>query len=572
MDPHSDSRNPDDPGASRSAGSSPYRPSWSERLEDWRAYSGPALALLILVVMGAVAGWRYYATLTRESPVDRRSPEEPLPAAGGAVDDESRLAVLDRLIVRQGELMRAQGGVDPEQKARLARLEEERAALRVRLYRERSRRAELDAVAAEGAGQVEPAREKWEEALRWQHEANVNQSPADVADVAREARLAAQVDDRRAAGLRAVIEREQARAEQAERAEDWATAGAAYAAWRAAQATLNEQLPGSRHADPRALDRLDAALASTKAAVLAAAISRHEAEAAAAERAGTLPVATAAMQAAWQAQQTINTELPGSRYASAERAAEYDARWQTLAATDGQQRVLRLAGEARAMLRQRDLAGAVTRVEAALAAWEENAAAYPRSRGRSPALRRELVFLDLRRADLGALQQALEVGLRPLPEGRGAQLLGTEVSQRLYERLMNFNPSPRLGPGLPVVNVSWAEAAAFCERAGWILGRTVRLPTDAEFRSALAQQRGLPRLQEAGGPGQSRSVAAAGPDVAGFADLIGNVAEWLGPGTPYTAEVAGGSYLTPAPLAALPLVTENKTKRSPQIGFRFVVE
>jgi hypothetical protein len=572
MEPNSEPRDTDRAGAPQPTGGTPYRPNWNERLEEWRAYVGPALAVLVLIVMGAVVGWRYYSTLTRESPVDRRSQEASLPVASGAGDDESRLAVVDRLIARQGELMRAQGGIDPEQKARLARLEEERAVLRVRLYRERSRRAELDAGAAEGAGQAEVAREKWEEALRWQHEANVNQSPADVADVAREARLAAQVDDRRAAGLLEVIVREKARAEQAERAEDWAVAGEAYAAWRAAQATLNERLPASRHADPRALDRLDNALASTKAASLAATVARQEADAVAAERAGSRAAAAEAMQAALKAQLAINADLPGSRYASAERATELDARWQTLAAAEGMQRVRQLAGEARAQLQQRDLDGAAGRVEAALAAWEESAAAFPRSRGRDPALRRQLVFLDLRRAELAALQQALQEGLRPLPEGEGVRLLATEVSQRLYERLMNHNPSLRVGPGLPVESVSWPEAAAFCERAGWILGRTVRLPTEAEFRAGLAQQRGVPRLQEPGSGRQPRPIASAGAEVRGFADLIGNVAEWLGPGTPFTAEVAGGSYLTPAPLATLPLVTENKTKRSPQIGFRFVVE
>lgn len=572
MDPSPEKQDAESAAAKPAAREAAYQPTWSERVEEWRGYFGPALAALVLVVMVGVVGWRYYSNLTRDTPSARRTADAPLPVVEGATDDETRLAVVDRLIARQTELMRAQGGVDPEQKERLGRLEEERSGLRVRLYGERSRRAEQEAGAAEAAGQAAVVLERWEEALRWQHEANVNRSPADVAEVAREARLAARVDDLRATGLVQVIEKEKARAERAEQAGDWAEAEQAYTAWRAAQATVNERLPASRQADLRALDRLDAAIASVKAAGLAAVVERREAEAVTAERAGSMAAAAAAIQLALKAQQAINADLPTSRYASAERAAELEVRWQTLAATEGVQRVVRLAAEARELLRGRDPGAAASRVEAALAAFEENAAAFPRSRGRDAVLRRELVFLDLRRADLAALQQSLAQSLWPLPGDAGRRMLSTEVPQRLYERLMNHNPSLRPGPSLPVECVSWQEAAAFCERAGWILGRTVRLPTEAEFRAALSRQRGLPRLRDGKGGGLPRPVAPAGPDARGFADLIGNVAEWLGPGTPFTAEVAGGSYLTPAPLADLPRVTENKTKRSPQIGFRFVVE
>ncbi len=572
MEPKPDQPENAPPASPRPAGGDPYRPSWNERLEELRPYFGPALALAILVVMGAIAGWRYYSNLTRGATAPARSAEAPLPREGEATDDETRLAVLDRLIVRQTELMRAQGSVEPEQRARLNRLDQERAELRVRLFGERSRQAELAAVASGAAGQAAAALAHWEEALRWQREANANRNPADVAEMSREARLAERVDDLRAAGLVQTIETEKARAERAEQGEDWVAAEQAYTAWRAAQAAINERLPASRLADPRALDRLDAAIASMKAAGLAATVIRRERDAEAAERRGAIPEAVAAIQQALKAQQMINAELGGSRYASPERVAELEVRWQTLASRDGVQRLERSAAEAREALRAGDTTTAGARIEAAVAAFEENVAAFPRSRERAPALRRQLLFLDVRRTELASLQKNLLESLRPLPGQTERRMLSAEVSQRLYERIMNHNPSLRTGPQLPVDSVDWHEASAFCERAGWILGRTVRLPDESEFRSALAQQRGLPRLREARGGHHPRPTAPAGPGSGGFADLIGNVSEWLGPGTPFTAEVAGGSYLTPAPLAELPLVTESKTRRSPQIGFRYVVE
>ena len=80
------------------------------------------------------------------------------------------------------------------------------------------------------------------------------------------------------------------------------------------------------------------------------------------------------------------------------------------------------------------------------------------------------------------------------------------------------------------------------------VGRTVRLPTEAEYRAAAA--------------------------TGGFTDLTGGVAEWLeAGGAEAVAPLAGGSYLDKAEtLTAVAVERVAKAERARHVGFRFVVE
>jgi formylglycine-generating enzyme required for sulfatase activity len=154
----------------------------------------------------------------------------------------------------------------------------------------------------------------------------------------------------------------------------------------------------------------------------------------------------------------------------------------------------------------------------------------------------------------------------------------SEIPQELYQRVMNANPSRNQGRALPVDSVSWLDAAEFCERLSWLLGRKVRLPTEGEFAAAAA---GLTRdmivsawSNETGG-GRSHEVGKSLATAAGFFDLAGNLAEWLQPASAVseTAPVAGGSYLDPADtLIAAKVLPEEKRVRARHVGFRVVVE
>jgi eukaryotic-like serine/threonine-protein kinase len=55
------------------------------------------------------------------------------------------------------------------------------------------------------------------------------------------------------------------------------------------------------------------------------------------------------------------------------------------------------------------------------------------------------------------------------------------VTQEQFKRVMRFNPSYFDGPKLPVETVSWFECVSFCEALSQTLGRSFRLPTEAEW-------------------------------------------------------------------------------------------
>ncbi len=372
-------------------------------------------------------------------------------------------------------------------------------------------------------------------------------------------------------GLRQQVLAARRDAEAAEAARDWAGATRAYGAWREAQQAIHEREPASRYADWTALERIATALATIEANPLAERIAGLRAQAEAAESRGDFAAADPLWAAARDAQAELNAAFPRSRHAAKDLPGELDVRRQGAASAAVVAEAGREAGAAAAALRERRFPAAVATVRAALARLDAARTDFPLSRRLDPELRRRLVFLDRPAADLATLQDSLLERLAPLPGAPDRRLLASEVPQRLYERVMNHNPSQRQGPFFPVESLSWTEAVEFCLRASLVLGRTVRLPDEAEYRAALREQRGAPRLA-----GKGLALTRAVPEVRGgppdFSDLLGNVAEWLTAGDEPQARAAGGSYLTPEGAAEMPLILVAKSTRSPEIGFRFVVE
>ncbi|WP_309380897.1 bifunctional serine/threonine-protein kinase/formylglycine-generating enzyme family protein [Cerasicoccus frondis] len=117
-----------------------------------------------------------------------------------------------------------------------------------------------------------------------------------------------------------------------------------------------------------------------------------------------------------------------------------------------------------------------------------------------------------------------------------------EVTQREYELVMGENPSYFKGGKLPVQNVSWNDAMAFCQKfnekyADLIPeGYTFSLPTQAQFEFAsLGGINGFYGRRTHGDYGWSDENAGGQPHDVGLLlpnefdiyDTVGNVAEWV---------------------------------------------
>ena len=157
-----------------------------------------------------------------------------------------------------------------------------------------------------------------------------------------------------------------------------------------------------------------------------------------------------------------------------------------------------------------------------------------------------------------------------------------EVTQDEYQEIMNSNPSYFKGPDLPVEQVSWFSAIAYCnalsekmglEMAYTINGQTVswnrnangyRLPTEAEWEYSCragtmtpfntgdnvtidqANYDGRrPYNKNAAGDYRQKTTAVGSfpPNSFGLFDMHGNVGEWC---WDWNAEYARGAQLDPA--------------------------
>ncbi len=175
----------------------------------------------------------------------------------------------------------------------------------------------------------------------------------------------------------------------------------------------------------------------------------------------------------------------------------------------------------------------------------------------------------------------------------------TEVTQAQWEAVMSSSPSFFKGDDLPVEQVSWGDAVDFCRRASRLVGKRLRLPTEAEWEYACragstTAYGGGGILHEMGwssgtSGGKTHAVGQRQPNAWGLYDMHGNVAEWCndwfghydrgevidprGEREGTKRIVRGGSWDSPAPACRSASRTfYEPNERYYVIGFRCVLE
>ena len=141
------------------------------------------------------------------------------------------------------------------------------------------------------------------------------------------------------------------------------------------------------------------------------------------------------------------------------------------------------------------------------------------------------------------------------PRPQGGQLLGaqgnsiislpdfyigeTEVTQRLWEAVMGYNPSASKGGNAPVENVSWHDCQKFITKLNELSGMKFKLPTETEWEYA-ARGGIYSKGYKFSGSNIAREVAwlydnhvsapqttkRLSPNELGIYDMSGNVREW----------------------------------------------
>lgn len=399
-------------------------------------------------------------------------------------------------------------------------------------------------------------------------------------NVARLQRLARQRDMLKAEPLYQQSLEAEAKAREAIEANAWDVAAAHLLEAIDIQKQLNMRYTGLRFTSRKRVTQLETELVSLESGQSQERIAELEAAGLAFMETQSYRQAASAFRKAIRLQQQLNEEHPNSRYAGADKLEQFEVLEEMALGTELAESIKAELVQLEENLLARQVWEATEQIQNLHLKMKQFAETYPRNQALQSEDISKIDFLNAMRGDLALLQDRIYDQLVPVPDGEGWHLSKTEVSQALYESIMQRNPSRNDGPRYPVDSVNWDEAHAFCQRVAWLLARPVRLPRREEFDRAIGSLRYVDldtiSWNQQNSDGLAHEVGTKAANNAGFHDLLGNVAEWLEPGSSLgeaEAYVAGGDAETSIDaLIDRPVEIVNRRTRNRLYGFRIAVE
>ncbi len=489
------------------------------------------------------------------------------------------IAILKQALDLQEQYLDQYPGVDSDAQNRRTNLRQRYQDLAASSLREESLILEQDAEALAAEEDYEAARAKYQEALVKQKRINEEFSISSAYNIGRATRL-----ERQARYLTAqpLYERSLDLEKQSEeyiQAQNWEKAEERLQLAIAIQDQLNREYRGANQASVSRFEELRVKLVGIRSGQ-----SYLEVEAvsdladASRAKGDNLEAASLYLEAA-RLQRQLNEQYVDSPYASSEQVSEFQRKAQTAESFELGRDIERNHDRLKELLAERrtyDAAEVIAELRRHIKQMEES---YPRSSLNDEELQVKVRYLNLVQNDLEFIQDRVYDTMLPIPEEADWLMLRTEVPQALYSLIMGTNPSRNQGDVLPVDSVSWTEAKSFCERLSWILGKTVRLPTENEFRQALGRLRYVVLEDHvwcaASSGGVAKGVGEKAPFASGYYDLLGNVSEWLESVDRFEDEdalhIGGNAQDRLETIFTVPRREASRGERNRMTGFRFVV-
>lgn len=559
------------------------------------------IGLLIVLVALAILGGFWFLSQLGPKDVDYRNidysaevPESVKALQQESIELEARfeevlamheagpedLILLKQALEKQQEYLSAINGVDSDAQQRKVELEERYQTLAAESIRVESFELEAEAELLAAKKEYEQARAKYRDAFRKQQQINETYPLSSAYNVSRATRL-----ERVARYLTAepLLQRSIALEKEADvliDAREWAQAEERLQQSMDLQDKLNREYRGTNQASVARLEGLRVKLVGIRSGQSYVEIQRV-AQMADSQRALNENLEAAALyEEAARLQRQLNEAYRDSPYASSERVSEYQRKSQTAESYELGLEIERNHDLMQKLLSERrtyEAAEVIATLRRDIKQMEE---AYPRSSLNDEDLQLKVRYLNLVQNDLGFIQDRIYDAILPIPEVDSWRMLRTEVPQALYSLIMGTNPSRNQGDVRPVDLVSWIEAKNFCERLSWILGKSVRLPTENEFRQALGPLRYVVLEDHvwsvSDSDGVPQAVGTKEPFASGFYDLLGNASEWLESIDRFETEdakhIGGHAQDRLESIFTVPIREAPRGERNRLTGFRIVVK